>query len=159
MGLQHSLEKLGMEQPWSFILAVILEIPRVRPVKKMPMPYDSGPSEGMTIISPAIETLFHDVDHETAARLAATLLPHAALAFESPAPPQAWAETAYDGKRAFLRCMEDHALPTAVQDMFIQRSGVMWDVKDVDSGHEAHVGHLKEVCEAVIGFAGSFQVK
>ena len=113
----------------------------------------------MTTISPAIETLFHDVDHETAARLAATLLPHAALAFESPAPSQAWAETAYDKKRAFLRCMQDRALPTAVQDMFIQRSGVTWDVKDVDAGHEAHISRSKEVCEAVIGFAGSFQVE
>lgn len=112
----------------------------------------------MTTVSPAIETLFNDVDQDTAARLSAILLPHAALAFESPAPSQAWTETAYDGKRAFLRCTQDHALPTVVQDMFVQRSGVTWEVKDVDSGHEPYISHLREVCEAVIGYVGSFQM-
>lgn len=113
----------------------------------------------MSILSPAIETLFNDVDQETAAHLSAFLLPHATLAFESPAPSQAWGETAYDGRRAFLRCMQDHALPTFVQDMFLQRSGVTWDVKDVESGHEAHVSRLEEVCEAVIGYVTAFQME
>ncbi|KAL8990204.1 MAG: hypothetical protein Q9177_001079 [Variospora cf. flavescens] len=115
------------------------------------------PSEGMVIISPAIETLFNDVDRDTASRLVALLLPHANLAFESPAPKQAWTEPAYQGKRAFLRCTQDQALPSAVQDMFVQRSGLDLIVKDVDAGHEPHISRPSEVCEAVIGFAASFQ--
>lgn len=111
----------------------------------------------MTICSPAIETLFNDVDKETASRLSASLVPHAILAFESPAPKQAWAEPAYEGKRAFLRYSQDHALPVAVQDMFVQRSGLTWHVKDVDAGHEAHISQLTEICEAVIGFAVTFE--
>ena len=45
-------------------------------------------------------------------------------AFSSPAPPQAWAEAAFEGRLAFLRCTEDRALPIAKQDMFIEKSGV-----------------------------------
>ncbi|KAL9012996.1 MAG: hypothetical protein Q9173_002279 [Seirophora scorigena] len=115
------------------------------------------PSEGLTVISTPIETLFNDVDHDTASRLSASLLPHAILAFESPAPKQAWAEPAYEGKRAFLRCTRDTALPVAVQDMFVQRSGLEWDVKDVDAGHEAHISRLADVCEATVGFATTFE--
>ncbi|KAL8654025.1 MAG: hypothetical protein Q9210_001766 [Variospora velana] len=115
------------------------------------------PSGGMTIISPAIEALFNDVDRDTASRLVAFLVPHAILSFESPAPKQAWTEPAYEGKRAFLRCTQDHTIPLAVQDMCVQRSGLDWIVKDVDAGHEAHISRLSEVCEAVIGFAASFQ--
>ncbi|KAI4287714.1 MAG: hypothetical protein L6R35_003026 [Caloplaca aegaea] len=110
----------------------------------------------MTIISPAIETLFNDVDRDTASRLVALLLPHALLAFESPAPKQAWTEPAYQGKRAFLRCTQDQALPLAVQDMFVQRSGLDWIVNDVDAGHESYISRPSEVCEAVVGFAASF---
>lgn len=111
----------------------------------------------MTIISPTIETLFNGVDRETASRLSATLLPHAILAFESDATQQGWAEAAYDGKRAFLRCMQDQALPTVVQDMFVQRSGVTWDVRDIDAGHSPYISHSKEVSEALISFAGNFK--
>ncbi|CAO1605810.1 MAG: hypothetical protein LQ349_006656 [Xanthoria aureola] len=127
--------------------------------KHAPYLVPDTPSEGMTIVSPAIETLFNDVDQETAARLSTLLLPHAILAFESPAPSQAWGEAAYEGRRAFLRCLQDQALPTFVQDMFVQRSGVAWDVKDVDAGHDSFISHLNEVCEAVVGYAGSFQAE
>ncbi|KAL8650499.1 MAG: hypothetical protein Q9226_005117 [Calogaya cf. arnoldii] len=124
--------------------------------KHAPYLVPDNPSPGMSICSPAIETLFHDIDPETAAHLSGSLIPHAMLAFESPAPAQAWTENAYDGKRGFLRLTQDRALPTVVQDMFVQSSAVTWDIKDVDAGHDAHISRLAEVCEAVIGFVGSF---
>lgn len=111
----------------------------------------------MTIISPAIETLFHDVDKDTASRLSASLVPHAILAFESPAPRPAWAQTAYDGKRLFLKCIQDRALPSAVQDMFVQRSGVAWIVKDVNAGHELHISQMEEVCKVIVDFVETLQ--
>ncbi|KAL8849390.1 MAG: hypothetical protein Q9221_005628 [Calogaya cf. arnoldii] len=125
--------------------------------KHAPYLVPDTPSPGLSICSPAIETLFHDIDPETATHLSNSLIPHAILAFESAAPTQAWAEEEYDGKRGFLRLTHDRALPTVVQDMFVQRSGVTWDIKDVDAGHDAHISRLQEVCEAVIGLAGSFQ--
>ncbi|KAL8782578.1 MAG: hypothetical protein Q9213_005256 [Squamulea squamosa] len=124
--------------------------------KHAPYLVPDTPSEGMATISPAAETLFNDVDKNTAARLSAELLPHAMLAFDSPAPPAAWAGPTYDGRRAFLRCLQDQALPTFIQDMFVQKSGVDWDVKDIDAGHCAYISRLEEVSEAMIGFAEKF---
>ncbi|KAL8980454.1 MAG: hypothetical protein Q9205_004467 [Flavoplaca limonia] len=117
------------------------------------------PSEGMCIASPAIETFFHDVDEHTASRLASALVPQAMLALESSAPPQAWAETAYEGKRAYLKCLLDRALPPFIQDKFTNDSGVTWDVRDVDAGHEPYLSQLEKVYEMIIGFVEAFQGK
>ncbi len=108
------------------------------------------------MISPAVETLYNDVDPDTANDLAASLLPHATLAFESPAPPPAWAEPAFEGKIAFLRCTQDQALPTFLQDLFVQRSGVKWIVKDIDAGHSPWASKPKETSAMVIDFAKEF---
>ena len=86
---------------------------------------------------------------EIAKQMEDALLPHAMLAFESPAPPAAWAEPAYAGKLAFLRCTQDAALPTFLQDLFIQRSGVEWTVKDIEASHSAYASKTEEVVKLV----------
>ena len=85
------------------------------------------------------------------------LLPHAMLAFESPAPPAAWAEPAYAGNLAFLRCTQDAALPTFLQDLFIQRSGVQWTVKDIEASHSAYASKTEEVVKLVEELARTFK--
>lgn len=111
----------------------------------------------MSITSPAIETLFNDVDKDTASRLSASLVPHAILAFESPAPRPALVEPAYEEERAFLRCTRDQALPIVVQDMFVQRNGVNWDIRNLDAGHSPYINQSKEFFQAIIGLAASFE--
>ncbi|KAL8880490.1 MAG: hypothetical protein Q9192_008003 [Flavoplaca navasiana] len=125
--------------------------------KHAPLLVPNTPSEGMCIASPAIQAFFHDVDEHTASRLATALVPHAMLALESPAPPPAWAETAYEGKRAYLKCTLDRALPPAIQDKFVKDSGMTWDVGDVDAGHEPHLSQLEKVYETIIGCVEAFQ--
>ena len=85
------------------------------------------------------------------------LLPHAMLAFESPAPPAAWAEPAYARKLAFLRCTQDAALPTFLQDLFVQRSGVEWTVKDIEASHSAYGSKPEEVVKLVEELARTFE--
>ncbi len=46
-----------------------------------------------------------------------------------------WRDGGYDGRRAYIRCLQDRALLPAVQDLFINRSGVSWVVKDLDTSH------------------------
>ena len=106
--------------------------------------------------SPAIESLFNDVDPDLADRLSTTLVPHAALAFESPAPPSVWTDPGFEGKLAFVRCLKDQALPTFVQDLFIQKSGLEWQVKGIDAGHSPYLSQPDELIEDLIGFAKAF---
>lgn len=78
------------------------------------------------------------------------------LAFESAALTPAWAEPALEGKLAFLRCTRDQALPVFLQDMSIERSGVQWTVKDIDTGHSPWASKPKETAEMVVGFVRGF---
>ena len=113
----------------------------------------------MCVISPVIETLYADVEPDVAKKLESSLLPHALKAFESPASSPAWKEPNFAGKIAFLRCTQDQALPTFVQDMFIQRSGVDWIVKDLEASHSPFLSKPKEVVEILKDLLGIFQKK
>ena len=81
--------------------------------------------------------------------LAAALDPHASLVFESPAPASAWAEPAYQGKLAYLRLTQDRASPPVLQDFLLQRSGVEWIVKEIESGHSPFASKPSEVVETI----------
>ena len=114
------------------------------------------PSEGLCVASPAIETFYNDVEKDTAESLAASLLPHAMLAFSSPAPASAWAQPAFQGKLAFVKCLKDNALPPFLQDMFVERSGVKWAIKEVDTGHSPWVSKPKETAEIMVDLVEGF---
>ena len=77
------------------------------------------------------------------------LLPHAFTAFSSPVSRSAWAETALSGRRAYIKCTQDLALPPSLQDMFVDRSGVQWLVKDLDASHSAFVSKPEELAKLV----------
>ena len=85
------------------------------------------PSEGLCIASPAIETFYNDVPPQTAETFAASLLPHAILAFESAAPTPAWAEPASEGKLAFS---EVYAGPGAANFLAGYVQGAEWRAMD-----------------------------
>ena len=114
------------------------------------------PSEGLCTVSIPIEIFYHDVDPATAESLAASLDPQASLVFTSTAPAPAWAEPAYQGKLAYLRCTDDRASPPPLQDLFWQRSGADWIVKDMDSSHSPFATKPTEVVELVLELVEKF---
>ncbi|KAL8879296.1 MAG: hypothetical protein Q9198_003064 [Flavoplaca austrocitrina] len=147
---------IGLVYMTAFVVAEGSSVLEFLGGKHAPFLVPNTPSEGMCIASPAIATFVHDIDEHTASRLATALVPQALLALESPAPPPAWAETAYEGKRAYLKCALDRALPPFIQDKFVKDSGVSWDMRDVDAGHEPHLSQLEKVCEMILGFVEAF---
>ena len=77
-------------------------------------------------------------------------------AFDSPAPPMAWADPEFIGKIAFIRCMKDQALPPFLQDMFMEKSGVEWKVKDIEASHSAYASKPGEVANILGELAHQF---
>ncbi|KAL6721255.1 hypothetical protein ACLMJK_000357 [Lecanora helva] len=114
------------------------------------------PSIGLSVIADTQKTLFEDIDPRRATQLAQYLSPHAMEAFESPAPLAAWAESDFSGRLAFLRCTEDQALPTFLQDMFTDKSGAKWKVKDIKSSHSPWASKPDETVEIVLDCAADF---
>ena len=88
--------------------------------------------------------------------LIASLDPQALLVFESPTPAPAWAEPAYKGRLAFIRCTQDQATPVWLQDNLLQRGGVEWIVKDLESSHSPFASRPSEVVEIILEFVEKF---
>lgn len=104
-----------------------------------------SPSQGLSTVDNPETVLYNDVPSSLASELAASLKPHAILAFESPAPATSWKEPDYAGKIAFVKCMIDQALPSFLQDMFIEKSGVQWIVKNIEAGHSPWASKPAEI--------------
>ena len=49
-----------------------------------------------------------------------------------------------------IRCLQDAVFPIAVQQMFADGSGVGWEFKDVDGGHEAFLTKPNEVADIIV---------
>jgi len=81
------------------------------------------------------------------------LQPQGLLAVESPAAAPAWAEASFSGRLAFLRCTQDQALPPFLQDMFVNKSGAQWDVKEIEAGHSPWASKPADVVKYVESWA------
>ena len=94
------------------------------------------PGPGLAIIEPAMQILYNDVqDSALRPELEAGMYPTALRAFETPASAPAWKEEAYDGRRAYIRTLDDNCNPIQLQDKWLETSGVRWDTVELKSSH------------------------
>ncbi|KAJ5731679.1 uncharacterized protein N7483_006187 [Penicillium malachiteum] len=117
------------------------------------------PSEGLSVIEPAMDVLYNDCDRALEPELAKLMQPHALRAFETPATAPAWAESAFDGKRAYVRTMDDCCNPSSLQDMWLEKSKVEWDVVDFKTGHMPFVSQPEALADQIIKFIEGFIAK
>ncbi|PSN71562.1 prolyl aminopeptidase-like protein [Corynespora cassiicola Philippines] len=96
---------------------------------------ENHPSKGLAVIDPVMDTLYNDARLELEPKMQEGMIPHALAAFETPSTKPAWAEAEFDGRRAYIRTIYDHTIPVSVQDMWVEKTGVDWEVKDMKSGH------------------------
>jgi hypothetical protein len=92
-----------------------------------------------------MQILYGDADPALAPELEAGMIPHSLAAFETPASAPAWAETSFDGKRAYIRTLDDQCNPLFLQDAWLEKSGVKWDTADLKSSHCPFISCPEEV--------------
>lgn len=114
------------------------------------------PSKGLALIEPAEEVLYNDCAPALAAELSRGMVPHAYAAFETKSTAPAWADSGFDGRRAYVRTLDDNCNPSFVQDAWRERTGVHWDVVDLKAGHMPFVSQPKELAAEIVKFIGGF---
>ncbi|CAG8241846.1 unnamed protein product [Penicillium salamii] len=117
------------------------------------------PSEGLAVIEPAMEILYNDCDRALEPELGKQMQPHALRAFETPATAPAWAESAFDGRRAYVRTLDDCCNPSSLQDIWLEKSKVEWQVVDFKTGHMPFVSQPKALAEQITKFIDGFIAK
>lgn len=106
-----------------------------------------------------MDVLYNDCDRALEAELNKTVLPHALRAFETPATAPAWAESAFDGRRGYVRTLDDCCNPSWVQDMWLEKSNVEWETVNFNTGHMPFISQPQALSEQVIKFIDGFVAK
>ncbi|KAI1110151.1 Alpha/Beta hydrolase protein [Nemania sp. NC0429] len=109
------------------------------------------PSRGLALIEPAMEILYNDCDPDPALENAMT--PHALRAFETRASAPAWQDGGFDGRRVYIRTARDNCNPPVLQDAWIEKSGVSWDVVNFETGHMPFISQPEALAAQVIRLA------
>jgi hypothetical protein len=95
-------------------------------------------------------TLYADADPVLASTLEAAMIPHALKAFETPSAAPAWAEPAFDGRRGFIRTIDDQTNPLFLQDTWLEKSGVDWETADMKTSHCPFISCPEETARVAI---------
>ncbi|KAI1429592.1 Alpha/Beta hydrolase protein [Xylaria sp. FL1777] len=114
------------------------------------------PTKGVAVIEPAMEILYNDCDPALEPELAKFMKPHSLTAFATPATAPGWADKAFDGKRAYIHTLKDCCNPAWLQDAWIEKSKVQWDVINFDTGHMPFVSKPKELAATIVKLGKGF---
>ena len=112
----------------------------------------------MDVDKPA-DVFYHDVPEEKKLKAVAALKLHSQKSFSSPSPPPGWADEDYEGRRGYIRTLQDRTIPTIAQKMMVQYSGVDWDIKEIDTSHSPFLVRPQQLADNIVEMATSFQAK
>ncbi|PKK52819.1 hypothetical protein CI102_1816 [Trichoderma harzianum] len=113
-------------------------------------------SEGVTYTRNEIETFYHDVSPELAKTMIASLTSQSALSVQSKPAAVGWLDNVYDGRRAYIRCLQDGALPLAAQDGLLAQSGVEWIIRSLEASHSPYLSMPDELTSVVAEIIAEF---
>ncbi|KAK7432104.1 hypothetical protein QQZ08_001394 [Neonectria magnoliae] len=102
------------------------------------------------------DVFYNDCSPDQIAAVTATIEAHATKSLTTPAASIGWRDGAYDGRRAYIRCLRDKALLLEKQDAFIERSGVEWIVKTLDASHSPFLSIPQELTRVVEELVNEF---
>lgn len=96
---------------------------------------------------------YNDLDDEAAAAAVKQLVWQSVKALETPPSAIGWRDAAYDGRRFYIRTLQDVSVPIAAQDGLMAASGVAWTTRTLDAGHSPFLsqpGKLTRVTAEII---------
>lgn len=112
---------------------------------------------GFITVRGATKLFYFDAPPPQALDAEAGLLPHAITALTSPSPPPSWPDEAYEGRRVYIRCTQDVALPLEAQEAYWKKTGLSWITRDLKAGHSPFLSLPQEMATLLISLAEELQ--
>ncbi|KAI0378152.1 Alpha/Beta hydrolase protein [Hypomontagnella monticulosa] len=113
--------------------------------------------ENLTRVDRPMESVFNDCDPALASQLPKLLNSHAIAVIWTPAPAPAWADSGFDGRRVYIRTLDDRSKSAALQKSWIERSKVGWDVVDFQSGQVPFISQPKAIAGRIVKLINGFR--
>jgi hypothetical protein len=77
--------------------------------------------------------------------------------FTSPCPKASWDREVYKGRVAFIRTLNDAAIPLQVQQMMLDGTNTEWIVKDMETGHSPQISQPEKLAELIVQLSNVFE--
>lgn len=82
------------------------------------------------------EIFYADVPETLAILTSNQISAQSLVSFQTAVGQVCYTDEAYNGRRVYIHCQLDQALPPPIaQDLFVANSGVLWDVKKLNTSH------------------------
>lgn len=78
---------------------------------------------------------------------------HGLTAFKSQCPVATWDAEAFKDRRAYIRALNDRALPYEVQNMMLHNIGQDWITKDIETGHNTQFAAPENFSSIIVELA------
>jgi hypothetical protein len=93
---------------------------------------------------------YQDVPAELTEVVAISALAQGMTSFTSPVPRASWDSDDYKGRVAFVRTVNDAAIPLLILQMMIDGTGVEYIIKDIESGHSPQISQLEKLASILV---------
>lgn len=100
---------------------------------------------------------FHDVPPVLADAAVLSTISHGLTAFKSPCPAATWDAEAFKGRCAYIRTLNDQAIPYEVQNIMLQESGQEWITRDIETGHSPQFAAPEKLGSIILELAKHFE--
>lgn len=104
-----------------------------------------------------MKCFFADAPAELASAAVAELKPSAIPSVETPAPASGIADPAVEGKRVYVLCENDLAVPPQVQELVLKGTGLEWKVVRIEAGHCPMISRPAELTKILVDVADEFE--
>lgn len=101
--------------------------------------------------------LCHDCDPSLESEVQAESVPQGYSCFTSVIPAQSWAEKGFSGRLAYVRTADDKINPAFAQDMWMEGTGVNWDVVTMQTSHAPYLSQPEELAKHLLNFCYKFE--
>lgn len=101
--------------------------------------------------------LFNDLPSELADAAVLSCVSQCKTSFISPCPAASWDSEAYKGRIAYVKTINDQAVPYAAQAMMLQASGQEWITRDIETGHSPQLVAPEKLADILVEIAEHFE--
>ncbi|KAL8654427.1 MAG: hypothetical protein Q9226_003440 [Calogaya cf. arnoldii] len=103
--------------------------------------------------------LFDDVPSVLADAATISSISQSLTSFQSPCPAATWDKEAFKGRCAYIRTVNDQALPYDVQNMMLDGTGQEWIIRDIETGHSPQLAAPGKLSSIIIEVAKLIEAK
>lgn len=101
--------------------------------------------------------MFGDLPPELADAAVLSCISQGKTSFTSPCPAASWDSEAFKGRIAYVKTINDRAVPYEAQSMMLQASGQDWIIRDIETGHSPQLAAPEKLADILLELGKHFE--